>query len=150
MNELIINYRISKRVQIASIVAAGYLIAISAGVIIFRILQHKIDFYFYSGLVGVLLGVLLILLVTTLQHALMIVLDNDAFHIDLPAQKVKGSILWETVTQVGIGLSYLTMHTTAGKNYKIDLENLKYKDLRDIKTRLIEICEAKKIPYSNM
>jgi hypothetical protein len=150
MNELAINYGISKRLKIISLIAGSYLGALSIGVSIFRITQHKIDFYFYAGIIGILLAVLLILTVTMLQHNLQIIIDNEAFRLDLPAQKVKGSILWESVTKVGIGLSYLTMQTNIGKNYKIDLENLKYKDLRDIKTRLIEICEAKKIPYSNM
>lgn len=150
MNELIIKYGISERLKIFVITAAAYLLAISAGVAIFQTLKHAFDFFFYAGALGVLLAVVLMLIMTTGQKDLNIIIDSDGFHLDLPAQKVKGSILWENVTQLGIGLSYLTMQTNTGKNYKIDLENLKYKDLRDIKTKLMEVCEAKSIPYRNM
>ncbi|MDD3788667.1 MAG: hypothetical protein PHO94_08215 [Petrimonas sp.] len=150
MNELLIKYGISGKLKVFAIIAAIYFFAISAGLGIYQALQHKFDFFFYVGAAGALLALLLILTVTVWQTDMIILLNNEGFRLDLPAQKVKGTIFWENVTHVGIGLSYLTIQTNANKNYKIDLENLKYKDLRDIKTKLIEICEAKKIPYNNV
>ena len=87
--------------------------------------------------------------VTVWQSDFIVEIDNDEFRIKLPKQRINGSILWETVTQLGIGLSYLTL-TTTGTNYKIDLGNLKYNDLKRIKAKLIEVCEAKNIPFGNI
>ena len=77
------------------------------------------------------------------------VINQDEMRIRLPKQHIDGSVLWETVTELGIGLSYLTL-TTTGTNYKIDLGNLKYNDLKRIKSKLIEVCEAKSIPFGNI
>lgn len=150
MNELVINYSISKNIKALGIIAGAYLFSISIGLSIFQALQNKFAFFFFAGIVGTLLGIILILSVTTWQSKPVIVINNDQFHIYLPKQRIDGAIFWENVTQLGIGLSYLTMQTNANKNYKVDLENLKYSDLRAVKTKLIEICEAKNIPYSNI
>ena len=92
---------------------------------------------------------MLAFIVTIWQSDFIIEINNVEFRIKLPKQRLNGSILWETVTQLGIGLSHLTLATT-GTNYKIDLGNLKYNDLKRIKTKLIEVCEAKNIPFGNI
>lgn len=149
MNDLKITYSIPQKVKIFTLVAAGFLLALSVGVSIHGALANKLDFVFYVGIAGAAIAVLSILTVTVWLSDLKIEIDNDEFRIKLPKQRVNGSILWETVTQIGIGLSYLAL-TTTGTNYKIDLGNLKYNDLKRIKTKLIEICEAKNIPYNNI
>lgn len=150
MNELLINYTLSKNIKMLGIIVGGYLIGVSAGLAISQALDKKLAFFFFAGIIGIILGLIMILSVTSWQKKPMIKIDNDQFHIYLPKQRIDGAIFWENVTQLGIGLSYLTMQTNTGKNYKIDLENLKYSDLRDVKTKLIEVCEAKNIPYSNI
>ena len=150
MNELVINYSISKNIKALGIIAGVYLLGISAGVSILQAMENKFEFFFFAGVAGVILGIILILSVTVWQSKPVIEINNDQFHIYLPKQRIDGTIFWENVTQLGIGLSYLTMQTNTGKNYKIDLENLKYSDLRAVKTKLIEVCEAKGIPYNNI
>lgn len=149
MEDLKIIYTIPQRVKIFALIAGGFLAALSVGISIFQAIDDKLDFIFYVGIAGTIIGTLLILTVTAWLSDLTIEIDHDEFRIKLPKQRINGSILWETVTQLGIGLSYLTL-TTTGTNYKIDLGNLKYNDLKKIKTKLIEICESKNIPYSNI
>ena len=150
MNELEISYSLSKNIKLISILAGVYLFVIAGGVAVFQFLAKNYGFFFYAGLVGVILGLILVLSVTTWQSKPVISIDNDQFRVHLPKQRINGVIDWVNVTQIGIGLSYITMATNENKNYKIDLENLKYTDLRAIKTKLIEISEAKGIPYHNL
>lgn len=150
MNELVVNYSISKNIKALIIITGIYLVGIAGGVAILQALDSKFSFFFYAGVVGVIMGIIAILGATIRQPKPMLEIDNDQFRIYLPKQRIDGAINWENVTQLGIGLSYLTMQTNTDKNYKIDLENLKYNDLRAVKTKLMEICEAKKIPYSNI
>lgn len=150
MNDLEINYSIPTNLRLLSIVSGIYLVGISLGATILQALQSNFSIYFFAGIVGILIGAVLILSVSIWLPKPIIVITSDEFRIHLPKQKVDGAISWENVKQLGIGLSYLTMATNDNKNYKIDLENLKYADLRAIKTKLIEICEARSIPYNNV
>lgn len=150
MNDLEINYSISKNIKLISVLAGAYLLGISAGVAVFQAMLKDYTFFFYAGLAGAIIGIILILSVTTWQTKPVIGIDSDQFRVHLPKQRINGTIDWANVTQIGIGLSYITMATNENKNYKIDLENLKYTDLRAIKTKLIEISEAKGIPYHNI
>ena len=150
MNDLVIHYSISKKLKAAAFVAGAYLFCISLWISAFQATDKQFSFFFFVGVAGVLLAALLIMSVTIWQPKPIIFIDNDQFLIHLPKQKIDGAIGWENVSQVGIGLSFLTLATTESKTYKIDLENLKYADIRAIKTKVIEICEAKGIPYSNL
>ena len=149
MEDLKIVYTLPAKVKITALVAGGFLFALAVGVGIFQALNSQFGFLFYVGVAGTALAILLAFTVTVWQSDFIVEIDNDEFRIRLPKQRINGSILWETVTQLGIGLSYLTL-TTTGTNYKIDLGNLKYNDLKRIKTKLIEVCEAKNIPFGNI
>ncbi len=149
MNDLIITYSLSKKIKITAIIAGIFLTALSAGIAILQALENKFTFYFVVGVLGVLIGIILILVVVSHPDDLQLEINNDEFRIRLPKQRIDGLIEWVNVRQVGIGLSFLTL-ATEGKNYKIDLGNLKYNDLKLIKTKLIEVCEAKGIPYNNI
>lgn len=148
MEDLKIIYTLSQRIKILALITGGFLFALSVGLSVFQVLQNKFDFFFFVGIVGAVIGLLLILTITVWQSDLLIEIDNEEFRIKLPNQRINGSIFWESVTQLGIGLSYLTL-TTTGTNYKIDLGNLKYNDIKKIKAKLIEICETRNIPFSN-
>lgn len=149
MEDLKIVYSLPAKVKITALVAGGFLFALAMGVSIFQAIHTRLDFLFYVGVAGAVLATLLVFTVTVWQSDFMVEIDNDEFRVKLPKQRINGSILWETVTQLGIGLSHLTL-TTTGTNYKIDLGNLKYNDLKRIKAKLIEICEAKNIPFGNV
>lgn len=149
MDDLKIIYTLPAKVKISALAAGGFLLVLALGISISHALQSKFDFLFYVGIAGAILAILLAFIVTIWQSDFIIEINNVEFRIKLPKQRLNGSILWETVTQLGIGLSHLTLATT-GTNYKIDLGNLKYNDLKRIKTKLIEVCEAKNIPFGNI
>ena len=150
MNDLVINYSISKKLKSFVFLSGLYLFCTSVGISVFQAMGKHYSFFFFVGIVGILLATILILSVTVWQAKPILILNNEQLLIHLPKQKIDGEISWENVTQLGIGLSFITMETTENRNYKVDLENLKYSDLRAIKTKLIEICEAKGIPYKNL
>lgn len=151
MNDLVIRYGISGNLKFLAVISGIYLFGMSAGVSIYQAVAGKYgSVFFYVGLAGAVIGIILILAFVLTNSKPVIVIDNDRFHIHLPKQRIDGSIEWDNVKQLGIGLSYVTMSVNDGKNYKMDLENLKYSDLRAIKTKLIEVCEAKSIPYNNV
>lgn len=149
MNDLIVAYSLSKKIKITSLVAGIFLTMLSVGIAVQQTLASKFSFFFVVGVLGALIGVVLILIVVYHPDELQLEINNEHFRIKLPKQRIDGLIEWENVTQVGIGLSYLVL-TTQGKTYKIDLGNLKYNDIKLIKTKLLEICEAKSIAYSNL
>ncbi len=149
MNDLIIKYSIPQRIKMTTLFAAGFLVALSLGLALVEALNNHFAFYFFVGLAGVLIGALAILSVTAGLSDLRIEINSTQLIIKLPKQKIDGFIAWENVSQIGIGLSIITIMGN-DKNYKIDFGNVKYNDLRDIKTKLIEVCEAKNIPFSNL
>lgn len=149
MDELIIEYSISKRLKIMSILSGIYLSATSIALVIGQVINKNYAFVFYACIVGLILGIISILIVTIWQSKRTIVINNDELNINLPNQRINGTIMWDSVSQVGIGLSYITV-ITDDTNYKIDLENLMYSDLKKIKSKLIEVCEAKSIPFNNI
>lgn len=149
MEELKIAYTLPAKVKIMALLAGGFLFALATGVGITEALHNRFGFLFYVGVAGVAVAVLQVSTVTIWQADFHVVINQDEMRIRLPKQHIDGSVLWETVTELGIGLSYLTL-TTTGTNYKIDLGNLKYNDLKRIKSKLIEVCEAKSIPFGNI
>lgn len=149
MEDLKIVYALPQKVKIISLITGGFLFVLAVGISISQALHNKLDFLFYVGVLGAILAALLLFTAAYWQSEFIVEIDNDEFRIKLPKQRIDGSILWETVSQLGIGLSHLTL-TTTGTNYKIDLGNLKYNDLKRIKAKLIEVCEAKSISYSNI
>jgi hypothetical protein len=149
MKDLVINYSISKNLKYLAIISGVYLFGISAGVSIFQTIAKNYSFLFYVGLAGVVIALVLVLTFFLMHYKPVITITNEHFQVCLPKQDIDGVIEWDNVTQVGIGLSYITFKTHENENYKIDLENLKYVDIRAIKSRLIEICEEKNIAYSN-
>jgi hypothetical protein len=149
MRDLEINYSISKNLKYLAIVSGIYLFGISVGVSIFQVIAKNYSFLFYVGLVGVVIALILVLVFFLMHYKPIIVITNEHFQVCLPKQDIDGVIEWDNVTQVGIGLSYITFKTHENENYKIDLENLKHVDIRTIKSKLIEICEEKNIMYSS-
>ncbi|MDR1809616.1 MAG: hypothetical protein LBR34_04325 [Prevotella sp.] len=56
---------------------------------------------------------------------------------------------WDNITGIGIGIASLTIENVGAKPVLINLETIRYNEIKMLKSRIIEICEAKKIPYRN-
>ena len=148
MNDLIIKYSIPQRIKVTTLLVSAFLTVLAFGLAIVEALNNRFAFYFFVGLAGIIIGILGALSVTIWLSELRIEINGNDLIIKLPKQRINGLISWENVSQIGIGLSMITI-TAGDKNYKIDFGNLKYNDLRDIKTKLIEVCESKNIAFSN-
>lgn len=149
MNDLIITYALPKKIKIISIACGIFFGILSAIIAVQQAMANKFAFLFIVGAVGVLLAIVLIAIVSQHHPEFQIAINKDEFAIKQRKQRIDGVILWENVSQVGIGLSHLVL-TTPEKTYKLDLGNIKYNDLKAIKTKLLEVCESRSIPYSNL
>ncbi len=149
MNDLEIKYTISQRIKLIATISASYLFIVSVVMGVKQALNSNFSFLFYVGIVGIVLSVLLFLIVTIWQSPTIININNESLDINLPNQKIDGSILWSEVTQLGVGIGHITIDGI-NDNYIIDFGNIKYNDLKRIKTKLIEVCEARNIPFSNI
>ncbi len=149
MEPLHIRYTLPKHLKFFALSVSGYLLLLSLALSIQQTLDKNFKFLFYVGILGIVIAAILILILTVWQSELIIEINSDEFIIKLPKQDVNGIISWDSVSQVGIGLSYITL-ASEEENYKIDFGNLKYNDLKNVKSKLLEVCESKNIPFSNI
>lgn len=149
MDELKISYGYSKNQKIVLSLVGGYFVlyGIYQGVVL--ALANLLGIDFYLAVTAVILGAVLILSVTLWAPKPMFVMNSETIYINMPAQKSLYTAEWIAIKEIGIGVGYLVFAETDGKSYNVDIGNLKYNDLKNVKSKLIEICEAKNIPYRN-
>lgn len=61
----------------------------------------------------------------------------------------KKSIAWNDITLAIIGLHYIEVELKSGKKTSISFDQLRYDDLKQVKSKIMEVCEAKNIPYQS-
>lgn len=150
MTELVIRYAISTKLKLQALVVSIYLLIVSIVIATLQMVNgQQYNAYFFVGVVGILIAVSLILSATISQPKPLVILDNEEFALNFPMQRLRTIIYWTDVTHVGIGLSYITM-IVAEQELKVDLEILRYHDLKVLKSKLMEIAESKNIPYNNI
>ena len=147
MKNLEINYSLPQNLKYLALAAGACLFIISVSFIIAT--RNSSSFFLYIGLLCLLVSVVVTAVFWFMQSKPLVMITGEKLQVNLPNQDFNCLVEWSNVTQIGIGLSYVTVQTTENGNFKIDLENLKYVDIRAIKTKLIEVCEEKNIPYSN-
>ena len=91
----------------------------------------------------------MILSITISQPKPLVRLNNEEFALTFPMQRLRTIVYWHEVTHIVIGLSYITM-VVAEQELKVDLEILRYHDLKVLKSKLVEVAESKNIPYNNI
>lgn len=149
MNDLIIKYAISKKIKMQALIVSIYLLLLTLTMAVLELTKSQYGVYFFVGVIGIIIAVSLILSVTISQPKPLIVLNNELFSLDFPLQRLNTVIPWDQVTHMGIGLSYITLDMDE-QNVHVDLDLLRYHDLKVLKSRLIEIAEARDIPYNNI
>ena len=149
MSELVIRYAISTRLKLQALIVSIYLMIISIVMAVLEMLDSQYNAYFFVGVVGILIALSLILSVTISQPKPLVKMDNEEFSLNFPMQRLRTIIYWHEVTHIGIGLSYITM-VVADQKLEVDLEILRYHDLRVLKSKLVEVAECKNIPYNNI
>lgn len=149
MSELVIRYAISTRLKLQALIVSIYLMIMSIVMAVLEMLDSQYNAYFFVGVVGILIALSLILSVTISQPKPLVKMENEEFSLNFPMQRLRTIIYWHEVTHIGIGLSYITM-VVADQKLEVDLEILRYHDLRVLKSKLVEVAESKNIPYNNI
>lgn len=149
MNELVIRYAISTRLKLQALIVSIFLMIMSIYMAVVQMMIPEYGVYFFIGVVGIIISLSLILSVTISQPKPLVVIDSDEFILNFPMQRLRSTIYWSEVTHVGIGLSYVTF-VVADQELNVDLEILRYHDLKVLKSKLIEIAESKNFPYNNI
>lgn len=149
MNEYVINYNDSKSQKTLSFVVGGYAVLFGLYEAVLQALNNTFTFDFFASLVLIVLGAILILNVTVWATRPIFVMNSDHIYVKMPNQKSVYKAEWISVREIALGVSYLKMLETDGKQYTVDISGLKYDDLKKVKSQIIEICESKSIPYKN-
>ena len=149
MTELVIRYAISTRLKLQALIASSYLMIMSIVMVVLQLLKPEYNAYFYVGVIGFFIALSLLVSSTISQPKPLVRMDNDEFELNFPRQRLNTTLFWNEVSHIGIGLSYITL-VVAEQELNVDLEILKYHDLRVLKAKLIEVAESKTIPYNNI
>ncbi|PXV61888.1 hypothetical protein CLV62_12443 [Dysgonomonas alginatilytica] len=149
MNEYVINYNDSKSQKTLFFIIGGYAILLGLYQSVVQALNSTFTFDFFASLILVVLGAILILNATVWAARPIFVMNSDSIYVKMPNQKSVYKAEWISVREIALGVSYLKMSETDGKQYTVDISGLKYDDLKKVKSQIIEICESKSIPYKN-
>ncbi|MDL2215163.1 hypothetical protein LJC00_03140 [Dysgonomonas sp. OttesenSCG-928-M03] len=149
MNELEINYGLSKSQKTFSVIAGGYITLYAFYQCLMLALRSAFTLDFYLALAALVLGVIMILNATAWKSKPMFRMNSESIYVSMPELKSVYSAEWISIKEVGIGISYLKFSETDGKSYNVDISGLKYEDLKTVKSKIIEMCESKNIPYKN-
>ena len=149
MEELLINYGISKGKKITNIIIGAYLAIFSLYFCITEGIANHFDILFFCALAGFILAAILILTNTLWLPKPTLRISNEEVESHYPGQKSM-LIEWTNVSQINIGVSYILFSVNGGqKQQKLDLSSLVYNDVKNIKSKVLELSEHKNIPYHN-
>lgn len=149
MDELLINYGISKSKKITNIIFGCYLAIFCLFFIISEGVAERFSILFFCSLVGFILSVIVLLGNTLWLPGPSLKIDINTIESN-PKGKSGLKIDWAKVSSVNIGISYINFSVNGGlKEQKLDLAYLTYDDLKNAKSKIIEGCEYKNIAYKN-
>lgn len=149
MEDLLISYGVSKVKKVTNIVIGAYLALFCLYFCISEGIANRFSILFFCALAGLVLAAILFLSNTLWLSDPFIRIDSNKIESNPPAQS-HTNIDWARVSKANIGMSYITFAIDGGqKQQKLDLFYLAYGDLLRVKTKIIEICEYKNIPYQN-
>lgn len=130
--------------------ASGIYFIIFCGYFLFT--EARVEGYtvlFFTAVIGVTLG-LILFLSNTLWASEKKLLEIDNTTIESNISGSKFSEEWVSVSKITIGVSYIIFFVDGGKKQrKLDLSQLLYNDVGLVKSKVIELCEYKNIPYIN-
>ena len=149
MDELLIDYGISKGKKITNIIIGSYLLLFCLYFSVIEGVAQRFSVLFFCAIVGLVLAAILILSSTLWLPAPILKINNDIVESN-PATQKSITVNWVNVSNVNIGVSYITFHINGGQKQQIiDLSSIIYKDVKDIKSKIVELCEYKNIPFHN-
>lgn len=147
MNDLIINYDEAKSKRIIKVIVGAFFFGFSFYFFITQLLAKIYGPLFIFAIIGLVLGLILVLANTVFISKPLLVIDNTVIEVNMPGQSF--TIEWANVSEMNVGVSYLLFILNGQKQQSLDLSELKYKDLKEVKSKASEICEFKNIPFKN-
>lgn len=149
MNDLRIEYT-NPPAQRYFIIFSAVVFAIAGLYIAIReVLAGLYSMSFYIGVLIAILAVILVLMFTLWRDKPLLIINSEVIETNFKNQKAIPAVNWNSITEMGLGISFIKI-TTENKSYAIDLASLKYSDLKNAKSCIIEYCESKNIPYHNI
>lgn len=150
MNDLEISYGVSFQRNLFALITGGYISLYGFYQCVLQALINTFTLNFYLALTAIVLGVILILGATLWKSKPLFRVNSESIYANLPEQKSIYVSEWISIKGVGVGIDFFKFSETDGKDYQVDLGYLKYNDIKKIKSRVIEFCESKNIPYRNI
>lgn len=148
MDKLVINYNKPKKSKrIIEIFIGAYFAVFSFYFFIIQLLAKLYDALFVCAIIGLVLGLGIILANSLINPKPLLVIDNSAIIANMKGQSF--SIDWVNVSEMNIGVSYLLFILNGRNKQNLDLSELKYIDLKEVKSKASELCEFKNIPFKN-
>ncbi|MBK5719418.1 hypothetical protein JGH11_00900 [Dysgonomonas sp. Marseille-P4677] len=150
MNELIIDYSgISKIRKIVNVMTGAFLAGFTLYFCITEGIANRYGILFFCAMAGFILSVILLLSNTLWLPGPLLKIDSNIIAVNLPKQG-KVAFDWTSVSRVNIGVSYIVFLVNGEKRQrKLDLSVLIYDDVKNVKAKIVEMCEYKNIPYQN-
>ena len=149
MNEVQIDYSPKGFLKTFSLLFAGYSVLFGLYLSIKQALISNYSIIFYCSLILIVLAIVVILYFTLWKPKPIITITNESFNSNISGQK-EVLIAWNEIIEVKIGISSLIFVLKDKKPINIDLNTLQYNDLKQIKTRIIELCELNRISFKNI
>lgn len=152
MNELIVDYGNKQKSKF------NYLLSLIIGIAFFLFASFILIREKSSASDSILVPVSIVCIVLALLLIAVIEISNrkknqltiNNTEINMQMVNQKFIIEWSRVSQVNVGISYLVFSLDGGqKQQKLDLSNFLYTDLKNVKNKVLEVCEQKNIPYKN-
>lgn len=149
MDELLINYGMPKSKKMLNAVIGAYLVVFCLYFCITEGVASRFGVLFVCAAIGFVLALILVLGNTLWSAPPALKVNNETVESNPTGQKGI-TVNWANVSQVTLGMNYIVFHVNGGqKQQKVDLSYIVYKDVKDIKSKVIELCEYKNIPYKN-
>lgn len=148
MDQFIINYsEKSKNTKLFNLIVRVLILVVFAFFCISEVVANTYSLRFYLALIGVVIS--LVLLLMDLFAGNGDILKIDVNTVEFYTSKPKLIIDWANISKVNIGPSYITFQMNGLKEVKLNLSNIMYDDVKRVKSKIIELCEYKNIPYQN-
>lgn len=149
MNDLIIQNKFPRLQQVASFVSAICLALCCIYVSFTEVMASRYSILFYLAVAGLVLAIFTLLSVTIWLPKPILTISDQSLIPNLPNQSSLKPVLWNEIAELSIGLNFFKIVLKSGKSVNVDLSSLRYSDLKDAKSKVVEFCEAKDIPYKN-
>lgn len=149
MEELNLNYGLSKGQRATNVIVYSLFAAYTLYLCVKEGITSHFGVWFFISLALFLLAVVFILKNTVWLPPAVLSIDKEKISSNFSGHKSL-KIDWVNVSKVNIGPGYIIFLLNGGqKQGKIDLLPLRYEDLLTVKSKVIELCEYKNIPYQN-